>query len=202
MDPKDLQKIYDRTLENSVGNTKKCRYKKTFKYVIMKVALITLLMTFVASCMVGCFNDYKAKNTNFAQSVETFDENESLNGFSTYQISTYQNLRLYDLLEAYDFTDYTVDGSKKDYHYTAEQYSQIKELDETYLYAFYTQTTPSTLTAVCKALGYENLEDFLLDNGYVDEDGKPNINVWYKKNKVEMSKIMKKAKDELSQGAR
>ncbi|MBQ7031458.1 MAG: hypothetical protein IJN13_03695 [Bacilli bacterium] len=202
MEQKDLQKIYDRALENSVGNNKKCPFKKVFKTVVMKIALLTLLITFLASCMVGCFGNYKEEDINFTQSGEAFENDGKTNGFSTYQISTYQNLRLYDLLEAYDFTDFTLDGTKRDYHYTEEQYSQIQELDETYLYAFYTQTTPATLTAVCKSLGYDNLESFLLDNGYVDKEGKPSISIWYQHNKVEMSKIMKKAQEDLNQGAR
>lgn len=202
MEQKDLQKIYDRALENSVGNNKKCPFKKVFKTVAMKIALLTLLITFLASCMVGCFGNYKEEDINFTQSGEAFENDGKTNGFTTYQIATYQNIRLYDLLEAYDFTDYSIEGRRRNYHYTEEQFSQIQELDETYLYAFYTQTTSDTLTAVCKSLGYDNLEDFLLDNGYVDKEGKANINVWYKHHKIEMSKIMKKAQEELNPGAR
>ena len=70
---------------------------------------------------------------------------------------------------------------------------KIEELDETYLYASYIATTKETFMNILTSLGYENLEDFLIKNEYVDENGKGSIYVWCIKNMEEMSLIMKQA---------
>lgn len=121
---------------------------------------------------------------------------DGLYGFTTYQISTYQTLRLYDLLEANNLTEYEPDHLiRRSYKYTADDYKKIAKLDESYLYAFYTQTTLETLTEVCQALGYDDIENFLISKGYVDKDGNPDVSVWYKHNKKEIAAIMKETLD-------
>ena len=101
------------------------------------------------------------------------------------------------MLKAHGFTEYEQPYllGRRSYKYTAEDYKKIAELDESYLYAFYTSTTIETLTEACLALGYEDVKDFLLKNGYVNEDGNPDVGVWYKHNKKEIASIMKEALD-------
>lgn len=131
--------------------------------------------------------------------VETKEDSDDdgLYGFTTYQISTYQTLRLYDLLEANNLTEYEPEQlTRRNYKYTADDYKKVAELDESYLYAFYTETTLETLTEVCQALGYDDIEDFLIRKGYVDKDGNPDVSVWYKYNKKEIAAIMKDKLDD------
>lgn len=184
MEQDKLKRIYERAVANSVGKDKKCEYKKTIKNAIVKTATVTLILTLIASGLVGCEGKYKIDSDGELKITST--ENQ----FSTYEIACYQDSRVYNLLADYNFTNYEVVGTKRNYHYTAENYKKIKELDESYLYGFYVITTHETTNEVCKALGYQDLKDFLISNNYVDKNNNPDISVWYKQNKEKIIKIM------------
>ena len=66
----------------------------------------------------------------------------------------------------------------KHYSYTIEDYKKIDKLDESYLLGFYEGTTQSTFNNILMSLGYNSLDDFLLQNNYVDKNGNPDIAEW------------------------
>lgn len=205
MEPKDLQRIYDKTLENSVGIEKKCPFKKTFKNVVIKVATVTLLLTFMASSLTGCMGNIKNLNpTEETQITSSDSQNQNddikINGFEPYYIFNFERARVFELLEAYNLTEFEFVSAKRDYKYTSEDYKKIIELDESYLYGFYVTTTRETLNEVCKSLGYENIEDFLNTKGYVDKNGKPSVSAWYDHNIQEITSIMEEAQQDMEGG--
>lgn len=112
------------------------------------------------------------------------------NGYKDYQIGTYERLRAMDLLEAYGLTDYSMDGRKRHYPYTVEEFRAVTELDETYLYALYILCDRDTFMVVLEALGYEDLEDFLIRMNYVDDEGEPSLFVWAVADMELISEIM------------
>lgn len=198
--------IYKRTTQNSIGTEKKCAFNKTTKNVAIKVASLTLLVTFISSSLVGCMPQIQNNDNDLTPSPEYgYSSNGyfTINGFTIHQISDYESERLYMLLDSYEFMNYTTVGiTRRNYNYAAEDFAKIKELDETYLHAFYSNTTKETLTTVCNALGYKDIEDYLTRKGYLDIEGKPNVGVWYKNNQVIISEIMKKQSNDLSLGER
>ena len=197
MSKEELEKIYENAKENSIGSEKKSSAKREKKTVNMKITIVALASLLAVSSLTGCV--FKTPEKPIKESVsitETFEYQNEYNGYSDTEIGIYERLRLGDLLEANGFTDYKMEGQKKSYNYTAEDFKKIEDLDETYLDASYIATTKETFNNILTSLGYENLEDFLIKNEYVDENGKASIYVWCIKNMEEMSLIMKNATEE------
>lgn len=115
------------------------------------------------------------------------------NGYKDYEIGTYERLRAQDILEDYGFTDYTLDGQKRHYHNSAEDFLAITELDETYLYALYTICDEETFNVFLEVLGYESLADYLTQMDYVDSEGEPSLLAWCIADMEQISKIMAEA---------
>lgn len=196
---------YESMLKNSVGPDKRCPYTTTVKKALLSVSLFTLTTSFILSGLCGCAKIQKFSNPQ--SSIETkieqsYDDNQEdkYHGFSLYDISTYQRLRTYEIMEENGFNNYTTEGTRRNYNYTSEDFKKLDKLDETYLYGFYTSTTGSTLNQVCGALGYENLEDFLIKNNYVDSQGNPSTMVWSQSNSVQISNIMAEQQQQLEHG--
>ena len=194
MSKEELDRIYENAKENSIGPEKKSSAKREKKTVAMKITIGALAAILAISGLTGCVQKTIQPTPNESTSIsENIEYKNEYNGYSDVEIGIYERLRLGDLLEANGFTDYTMDGQKKSYNYSAEDFKKIEELDETYLYASYIATTKETFMNILTSLGYENLEDFLIKNEYVDENGKGSIYVWCIKNMEEMSLIMKQA---------
>lgn len=196
MSDEKLKEMYNNTLKNSVGIDKKCKFKKVLKNVKTKLTLVSLILIFLSSGLVGCNqNDYSYNNSNsnkLTTSYTTVVSNDSINNeFGEYETLKYQRIRLYELLDSYKMDDYSIVNLRRNYNYGVEDYKNIKELDESYLYMFYVDTTLDNVQTVCQALGYENLDDFMIKNEYVNKEGKPDVNVWHRKNKENINKLMK-----------
>lgn len=101
-----------------------------------------------------------------------------IDGYEMADLSMYGNLRVYDLLDANGFTDYEGSGYNRSYRYDAEDFRNLKGLDESYLYGFYCATSEENFNAVLSVLGYDSLEQYLTEKEYVDEDGNPSIDAW------------------------
>lgn len=191
MDNDRMDKIYKKTIENSVGREKKCFYVKNIKNSINKVAIETLVLVFIASSLMGCTGQF-VKNNNDNINLDVTESYTFVKEFehSSYEITMYQVNRVYDLLNSYNLNDFSYNGNKKHYNYTSEDFKKIKELDESYLYGFYLVSDRETLNEVCISLGYNDIKDYLIKNNYVDKDNNPDVNVWYDYNKVNIDKIM------------
>lgn len=187
-----MEKIYKKTLNNSVGREKKCFYAKNIKKTVNKIALQTLILVFIASSLMGCTaqlaknNDLNNTNLNESENYTTVVEFEH----GAYEITMYQVNRVYDLLNSYNLNNFSYNGNKKHYNCSSEDFMKIEELDESYLYGFYLVSDRETLNEVCKVLGYEDIKDYLVKNNYVDKDNNPDVNVWYEYNKANIDKIM------------
>ena len=53
-----------------------------------------------------------------------------------------------------------------------------------------------TIDEFTKSLGYEDLEDYLIKNDYVDEEGNPSTYNWYNVYLYNMAKIMNELPEE------
>ena len=165
---------------------------------IAAVAIVAVMVFNLSGCSVS-----RANITEPVEEEPVEEENEyvtyenTYNGYKDTEIGTYERLRAKDLLEEYGFTDYSMDGTKRHYNYTVEDFRSIEELDETYVYALFVICDTETFNVVLEALGYEDLADYLIKRNYVDEEGNPDLIVWTVKNMEEMSEIMVEKSREL-----
>lgn len=196
------QKLYEQLKKSSIGKNKRCRANRFKQHVTLKVALSTILATLCATCVVGCKNNSHHYNKNSESNSTTYvteynnDTNNyssSNNTYSLSEISRYQKLRVNELMTNYNMTDYTKDpedNRKRIYNYTSDDYKQIQELDDTYIYGYYLLADTKTVDNVCDALGYSNLYTYLTVNSYVDEQGSPSVEKWYDANTITIKGIM------------
>lgn len=140
---------------------------------IVAFVLITALFCTMSGCPL-----IKTDSTEPVEETKWVSYTNTYNGYKDHEIGAYERLRAKDLLEDCGFTDYSMEGSKRHYNYSAEDFRSVEELDETYLYALYVICDEETFETVLVALGYENLADFLTRMNYVDDEGNPSLLVW------------------------
>ena len=156
--------------------------------------IVVAVMVFNLS---GCSVSKENRTEPVEEEKEYVTYENTYNGYKDTEIGIYERLRAKDLLEEYGFTDYSMDGTKRHYNYTVEDFQSIEELYETYVYALFDICDTETFNVVLEALGYEDLADYLIKRNYVDEEGNPDLIVWTVKNMEEMSEIMVEKSREL-----
>jgi len=185
LEEKDYQLIYENLKNNSIGKEKICSSNFAVKKIALTVALTTFISVFTTACSVSLKDKlFNSKDTSSV--VEVYEPTK----YSRVEISSYNQLRSRNLLVDNGFTDYKIEGDYRDYNYTAEQFSTIKDLDDTYLYGFYMVVTEKTFSNILNALGYKDLNDFLVKNKYVDSENKPSKQKWYSENTKQIEQIM------------
>lgn len=187
--PEDFERIYNNTMQNSIGEEKQCDYNKKTKKVTLRIALTTLTLILVTSCFINII--FPKIKDNFDNVLYARDEQHlelEYNGYSINSIRTYEKRRFYSLMRENGLTDYSQVDKKRDYHYTVEDYIKMEDLDESYLYAIYISTV--NINDFLIALGYTDLQDFLLKNNYVNEQGKPSVKTWRIETAKDISEMM------------
>lgn len=120
----------------------------------------------------------------------------SVNGYDMSDLSLYGAVRVYDLLDANGFTEYEGSGYGRMYHYDAEDFQNLKGLDESFLYGFYCVTSRQNFDDVLSVLGYDSLDGYLIEKGYVDRHGSPSIDAWNDATMYYMAELLKQEKQE------
>ena len=144
--------------------------------------------------------DYLNKTVTYEQLQQ--DEKGTVNnlesyGYSIANITDYGKLIVKGMLKDNGFTDYyTNEENERHYNYTAEDYKSMPNFDERYLYSLYLVVDDYTIDEFTKSLGYEDLEDYLIKNDYVDEEGNPSTYNWYNVYLYNMAKIMNELPEE------
>lgn len=202
MNEQYYQEIYESAKENSIGPEKKASASRKKQKLYINIAIGVLVASLATAGIVSIFAPKNVEEQKIPEQTisETVEYEREYNGYSDIEIGAYERLRAKDLLDDYGFTDYTEEGNKRNYNYTSEDYQKITELDESYLYALYVITTENTFNEFLKALGYENLQAFLITNNYTDENNKPSLYAWALADLEEISLIMKGKTEEKVQG--
>lgn len=193
------EKIYEKTKNNSIGPDKKAPAKRTKKSIATTISISLLIMTLAASGLAHYLGVSTKKTTIDNQPTIEIEYKNEYNGYKTREITTFARLRAIDFLKEHGITEYVTIEDRRDYKYSAEDYKKISELDESYLSALYTLTTPETFNEFLKALGYTNLDDFLISNNYLDSKGKASTRTWRIFDLEKISTIMKNMTEEKRQ---
>ena len=148
----NIQELYNKTQENSLKNSK--IIKKTTKKQITKQMIIAIITISSALSMCACQSNDMYLNYN-----TTLERDEAYQTLTEYGIQVYN--------ENDDYVSHSV-----------EDYKKIEGLNEVDLLGYYSLLGMNESEKVVQALGYENWNDFLIKNNYVNENGKPDIYKW------------------------
>ena len=187
-----MNDIFNDAVNNSIGKEKKVKkeFKKKF-FVKLPMTLITGVLIAVSAAGCGLINIKEtSKDTN--PIYEEYMNIAEDYGVTSLEINTYQINRLYELLDKYGIDKYEVNGIKREYFLTADDYEKISELDESYLCAMYYSSSKSSANEMAKALGYAGIDDYLIKNDFKDKDGKADFRLWSAANSVNFAKEISK----------
>ncbi len=185
------EEIFNKFVEKSIGNDKVSKKDFKTKKASFNGPLALLIGLIITTSLTGCFGDGKEVSTKPSpkqQTISEFNDADETYGVDPADVYYYRGERLEELLEKYGFIEYTQEDGKRNYIYSADDYKKIEELDDSYLRAMYFLATPDDVNEMAKSLGYENIDDFMIKKGYVDEEGKPDHSYWAAANYVEIAK--------------
>lgn len=192
MTEQEFKDIYEKLKNNSIGEEKKSSNKRIKVQATLKKGIAAFLSVFAISSMVGCGMHVKSNDEKDNNSVVSlWDINGTWNGYSYDQIVDFEENRVKEVLEINHMEDYTKEGHRRNYKYTADDYKKVIEFDESYIGGFYHLTDTYSLDQFCASRGYENFHDYLEKNGYTTEDGKDNLEKWQADNLEKISQKMK-----------
>lgn len=186
---KDYDRIFAKLKKNSIGVSKRVKNKRIKIKASLKRGVATFLSIMTVASMAGC-GLLKQYDPEKHKTSKSWNITDTWNGYTYDEINNYEEARLDKVLSDYNMTDYTKNGYKRSYNYTAKDYMNVVELDETYMHGFYHMTDSYTVNQFCISQGYKNFEDYLGKNGYTNSDGKTDINKWIADDLEIMSKMM------------
>ena len=195
MNEDKFMSIYVQLKENSIGPEKKCKYNKKTVGTILKSSVLSLTALLCCSGIVGCkkhsMNQKPTNNVDVTKNELSETEKSTKYNYTEREIKLYEKTRTLKLLESNNMNEYTFNEKtmRREYAYTATDYLKIIELDDTYLLGFYNLADTYTVTEVCKALGYENLNSYLISTGY-NNNGNPDKISWLVDSLDDISKMM------------
>ena len=147
-------KIFLQAKENSIGNDKKDKLV-TNKKSISKKLLIGLIATLLTLSMCACSND-NSININY-RAVDYYKSNVCL-----------------ELVDVFKENDMEYDQASNS---LAEYVKIEKYLNEDNMLIYYDFLGKVECDKIAHVLGYKDLEDYLIKNGYCDKQGNPSIGV-------------------------
>lgn len=193
MSEEQLKEIYEKAKNNSVGRDKVASAVRYKTQAVLKKSMAVVLAVFLAMGCVGCGITHNATpkdNDTYIEDVDDSYMKDDESGYSSAEVSIFEKLRAMDLLDDNNMDNYDADGAHRDYHYVASDYADVEGLDESYLYGFYVLAGEEDANEMAMALGYKSLDDFMIQNGYIDVNGNPSISKWSDADLINMREIM------------
>ena len=167
MNEEDYLKIYEKCKNNSVGEDKKIKKNKTTITTNLKKTVATFIAILSMSSLIGC--GINKNNSSIEPSTMYWTIDETWNGYTYDQISKYEKSRIYNKIG--------IDNVQNIDMYTTNDFINIG-FNESYLLGFYLYFDENIVTEFCKSIGYENLNDYLIKNNYMDKDNNPVVDMW------------------------
>ena len=182
------EQLLERMRTNSIGTNKRTTNKFIKTKKVLNIAMSTILSVVIAMSMIGCTkSNIEDKSTIQQEYSEIYEDY----GVHTKDIQEYEIERLEKALEETGLIDYTLnEDNLRDYHYTAEDYRKINNLDETYLRSFYSIASDQSVDEMAKALGYNNLHNYLESKGFLYQNGNIDGQTWAAYDSIQIAKIM------------
>lgn len=146
-----IENVYKESIKNSVGVSPKVPFKRRMKKVLASTGVILLAITSgVGLC--SC------------KSLDKYD-------IGAHQQAVNKSIIASEILVKHGYTPRA--------SLTVEQYATIPEIyDEDNLLPFFELQGPQEMDKIVSILGYDNLDDYLIKHGYIDDNGKPSYLIW------------------------
>lgn len=146
--------ILMQTKNNSIGNNKKEKIIKKTKEITKKTFAILMLSTITLSTC-AC-STMESDYINYRE-VDVYRQNQTL------------------------ILEHTMEENGMEYYQannTTNEYMKIQDiLNEDDIIIYYDKLGEEECNKILVVLGYENLNDYLIKNGYIDEKGQPSVGV-------------------------
>lgn len=190
MTEEQKKQIFDNLKRNSIGNDKRSANKRYHKNLILKISLASIMITFLSACSTGISKEVNLNN----EAIMEENISKEYSGFSKDEVELAEVSNVTYLLKNRNMLDnfnYTEDGYEASY--TKEVYARINELDDSNLHGFYLFATKDTFNTILNSQGYKDINDFLITKGYIDNNGKPSLEMWEESSLEEMGKYMEES---------
>ncbi|MBR6690249.1 MAG: hypothetical protein IKL65_02845 [Bacilli bacterium] len=166
--------------KNSIGNNKKSEYSKQTKN-ISKKTLSILLAVILSLSITAC--------TEIDTTKEIFYPYSEITDIDYSEVNEYINDNTYELLMILKENNIDLNGNS-----TVEDYKKIKELSEDDLIVLCFSLGTKECEKIVQAFGYENWDEFLIQNNYTNIKGKPDFTQWQVSEYRKINKIMNEEK--------
>ncbi|MBR3049211.1 MAG: hypothetical protein IKG58_01455 [Bacilli bacterium] len=181
MDKEKYQEIFDQAKKNSIGSEKQDPNKRITKKVKMMVTIPVLIGTLTAAGVLGVGCAMPVKNPIAQEKVtEDFrDMSYRDYGYSNIDIDSYAKIRALEKLSEAGFTADSKEGFKYHIDATAEDFKRLGELDSDHVYSLEEALDEETMDKVLESMGYEDIDDYLVKNNFVDSKGEAYRVKWF-----------------------
>ena len=171
---KKSEKILKNLKENSVGK----EIKSKLKNLNYKIVVSTLALSMGFSTLCSCTKAVKLEKINNNEKVEQKIEKKKYT-FDSSDAETFIYEEARKLGMKFTMNDLNIYSSSK-MDYTIDDYKKVEDISGKDVIGFYFLSSRDKLETekFIKAVGYDNWDDFLIKNNYVDENNKPSYGVW------------------------
>lgn len=180
---KNYEELLENAKKNSIGQDKKSDLVMGVKD-ISKKAMTAMLITALSLSLCACNNKKQTievpnVDTNIVVQIDRDDisatdydfDYKTISGIKSDKIAKARaQLKIANIIYCDEYGRILSND--------VEVYKSLKDLDESDLIGYYSILKKNESEKIIIALGYEGWDDYLIQYGYVDEDGKPQIEMW------------------------
>ena len=170
-------KIYSKLRENSIGNDKKCSMKSNKTVTVTVSALLSLFIAFSVVCKVNQSKKNIVEKNMYNQNIN-FEKRDYIYTFNQRIVDNILYDKVRDLRIKIVLNGDNVDLSGE-LNNPISVYQNIGFLENDLISFYYLTNFDEVDTEkIVRVLGYESWDDYLVQNNYVDKNGKSNLAVW------------------------
>ena len=175
-----LEEILKKTKENSIGIDKKSEFVRSAKVISKKVLtmliVVSITVTLAACGNVNTIGSYPELNSPEIVQIEDIEYGNDLDMMKVAElrgeILTRIRVKLLNAGIKYRDSDGKVIVND------VETYKKIYNIIEEELIGYYSLLGQEESGKILQILGYEGWDDYLIQNGFVDENNEPDIKLW------------------------
>ena len=175
-----LEEILKKTKENSIGIDKKSEFVRSAKVISKKVLtmliVVSITVTLAACGNVNTIGSYPELNSPEIVQVEDIEYGNDLDMMKVAELrgEILTRIRVKLLNAGIKYRDSDGKAIVND----VETYKKIYNIIEEELIGYYSLLGQEESGKILQILGYEGWDDYLIQNGFVDENNEPDIKMW------------------------
>ena len=168
----NLKKIIEKAKSMSICNERK-EYKKNFKEISKRGASLLLALT-MSLAITACGKEKNVINNNEVESSY-----EEITDYDSKTISSYVSNKIYRADAQLKLANIRYcDEYGRILANDVDTYKNIQDLNEDDLIGYYKVLGEEESNKILNLLGYNGWDDYLVNHGFVDKNGQPDIKMW------------------------